>query len=105
MLWITVAAATLPQIICAWLTCAEIKIGNVLDSDTVKNNAINNSFQLNIKTNIATVAIPPLDSGIAIFKKMWNQEAPSILEASIKSYGIFLKNDAETHTANGILKD
>jgi len=100
----TVAAATLPQIICAWLTWAEMKIGNVLDSDTVKNKAISNSFQLNINTNIATVAMPPFDKGMAIFKNIWNQEAPSILDASIKSMGIFLKNDAETHTANGILK-
>ena len=45
-------------------------MGNVLDSDTVKNNAISNSFQLNIKTKIATVAIPPLDRGIAIFKNI-----------------------------------
>ena len=70
MLWMTVAAATLPQIICAWLTCAEMKIGNVLDSDTVKNNAISNSFQLNMKTNIATVAMPPFDRGMAIFKNI-----------------------------------
>ena len=70
MLCITVAAATLPQIICAWLTCAEINIGNVLDSETVKNNAISSSFQLNMNTNIATVAIPPLDRGMAIFKNI-----------------------------------
>ena len=81
----TVAAATFPHIICAWLTCAEIKIGKVLASDTVKNNAINNSFQLNIKTNIATVAIPPFDKGTAILRNISNHEAPSILEASIKS--------------------
>ena len=55
ILWITVAAATLPQIICAWLTCAEINIGKVLASDTVKNNAINNSFQLKINTNIVNI--------------------------------------------------
>ena len=47
-----------------------MKIGNVLDSDTVKNNAISNSFQLNMKTNIATVAMPPLDRGRAIFKNI-----------------------------------
>ena len=53
---------------------------------------------------INLIALASSKNDTDILRNISNHEAPSILDASIKSIGILLKNDAETHTAKGILK-
>ena len=57
-----------------------------------------------MKSIIITDEIIPFDIGIIILKNILNSPLPSILAASISSFGNVLKNDCSKRHENGMLK-
>jgi len=59
-------------------------------------------FQLSMKDRIARDAIPPLDIGSMILKKICTNEQPSTFAASIHSLGINIMNCLSRNTPKAL---